>query len=77
LVSYGSISGSGSSLDIGVRDLMVSLCAAKDWKAYLENLLAGEQVPFLADLSFNKVVESLDAEEVDKGVSDLMYQLSR
>jgi len=56
---------------------MVSLCAAKDWKAYLENLLAGEQVPFLADLSFNKVVESLDAEEVDKGVSDLMYQLSR
>jgi hypothetical protein len=53
------------------------LCRVKQWVAYLKNLLAGEQVPLLADFSFNKVVESLDTKEVDKGVSDLMYQLSR
>jgi hypothetical protein len=69
-------SGIGSSLDVGVGDLKVSLIRVNHLEAYLKNLLAGEQVPLLTDFSFDKVVEGLDAEEVDKGVSDLMYQLS-
>ena len=55
---------------------MVSLYREETREAHLEDLLAGKQVPLLADFSFDKVVESLDAKEVDKGVSDLMYQLS-
>jgi hypothetical protein len=43
MVSYGSISGMGSSLDVGVRDLMFSLCYEKQgdeltWRTFsLEN----------------------------------------
>jgi len=77
MVSYDPVRAAASSLDIGVRYLMVSLCEPEEWKACLENLLAGEQVPLLTDLSFDKVIESLDAKEVDKGVSDLVYQLGR
>lgn len=40
-------------------------------EAYLKNFLAREHVPFLADFSFNEVIESLDIHEVDESVSNL------
>lgn len=44
-------------------------------KAYLKDFLAGKHVPLLADFGLDKLVQSLDGDEVDKGVSHLECQL--
>jgi hypothetical protein len=43
--------------------------------AHLQNLVAGKQIPPLADFGLDEVVQRIGRDEVDEGITDLTGQL--